>query len=44
MCFISKGFTESKGYDPVLAIVLNRYGIRAIQIVFLVTILSHKSL
>lgn len=26
MCFISKGFTESKGYDPVLAIVLNRKG------------------
>ncbi|CAH8361964.1 unnamed protein product [Eruca vesicaria subsp. sativa] len=26
MCFISKGFTESKGYDPVLAVVLNRKG------------------
>ncbi|KAL0855123.1 hypothetical protein Bca101_060275 [Brassica carinata] len=26
MCFISKGYTESKGCDPVLAIVLNRKG------------------
>ncbi|KAL0900334.1 hypothetical protein Bca101_084295 [Brassica carinata] len=26
MCFISKGFTDSKDYDPVLAIVLNRKG------------------
>uniref|UniRef100_A0A1J3E4J0 Pre-mRNA-splicing factor prp12 n=1 Tax=Noccaea caerulescens TaxID=107243 RepID=A0A1J3E4J0_NOCCA len=26
MCFISKGFNESKEYDPVLAIVLNRKG------------------
>ncbi|KAJ0249432.1 Uncharacterized protein HA466_0149260 [Hirschfeldia incana] len=26
MCFISEGYTESKVYDPVLAIVLNRKG------------------
>nr|VDC93381.1 unnamed protein product [Brassica oleracea] len=26
MCFISKGFNESKSYDPVLAIVFNRKG------------------
>ncbi|KAJ0263855.1 Uncharacterized protein HA466_0023060 [Hirschfeldia incana] len=26
MCFISKGFNDSKDYDPVLAMVLNRKG------------------